>query len=176
MSAEKNKKKKDSKPLLIVIIAILLVMAVVAGIVIINLLTQKPQEEEEEKEERKGVVGVVTDDWDDGVEEPTSQQSGTRIPGYSYAEMDAGDTDLVIRIGNPKENKVGFFATLKLEDGTVLYESGLLKPGQGLEAVPLNRTLEKGVYDAVVRYQCVLLDDENTPLNAAESAFKLYVN
>ena len=64
----------------------------------------------------------------------------------------------------------------KLSDGTVLYTSPLLKPGQGLDEIPLNQTLSKGTYDAMVYYQCVLLDEEQTPLNAAESAFTLIVN
>ena len=53
---------------------------------------------------------------------------------------------------------------------------GLLKPGQGLEEIPLNQTLAKGTYPAMVFYQCVLLDEEQTPINAAESTFTLIVN
>ena len=89
--------------------------------------------------------------------------------------MSAGDTSLTLSIGNPKENKVGMFAELQLEDGSVLYESPLLSPGQGLTEVPLNKTLDKGVYNAKVVYRCVLLDEKNTPLNAAESGFQLIV-
>ena len=127
--------------------------------------------------ENDGVVGVITDDWDPGIEKPTqAQKPGTQIPGYSYAEMNAGDTTLKLSIGNPKENEVGMFATLKLKDGTVLYESPLLNPGQGLTDVPLLQTLEKGSYDAIVVYQCVTLDEKHTPLNAAESGFTLVVN
>ena len=82
----------------------------------------------------------------------------------------------MLRVGNPPENKVGLIATVRLEDGTVLYESPVLRPGQGLEEIPLNQTLSKGEYNAEVYYQCVLLDDEHTPLNAAISAFRLHVN
>jgi len=90
--------------------------------------------------------------------------------------MKEGDTTLTLSIGNPKANSVGFFATLKLQNGDVLYESELLEPGQGLTEIPLTHTLSKGTYDAAVVYKCVLLDEENTPLNAAESVFKLIVN
>ena len=90
--------------------------------------------------------------------------------------MNAGDTSLKISIGNPKENEVGFFASLELEDGTVLYESELLKPGQGLTEIPLSKTLEKGTYNAKVVYHCVSLDEAHTPLNSAESGFVLIVN
>lgn len=179
--SNKNMKKanKSGKSLLIIIIILLLILAAVVGVILIKVLTQKPAEDEEEapKDNHKGVVGVVSDDWDPNVEETVGEpKKGTQIPGYSSAEMNAGDTSLHLSIGNPKENSVGMFATLRLADGTVLYESPLLKPGQGLTDIPLSKSLEKGTYDAVVVYQCVLLDEDNTPLNAAESGFTLYVN
>lgn len=128
------------------------------------------------KEKAQGVTGVISDNWDPGVELPEGEQKkGTQIPGYSSAEMNAGDTTLKLSIGNPKVNEVGMYATVKLEDGTVLYESELLKPGQGLTEIPLTETLEKGTYDAMVVYQCVALDENNTHLNAAESGFQLIV-
>ena len=73
-------------------------------------------------------------------------------------------------VSDPEESKE------KRADGTVLYESPLLKPGQGLEEVPLNKTLDKGEYEAIVEYNCVLLEDGTTPLNSAESGFRLYVD
>ena len=150
-----------------------------AAAVLLTLLLSGAFEPKQEKNDHKGVVGVISDDWDHGIVEESNRREKKRHtdPGlFCTAQMNAGDETLVISIGNPKENKVGFFATVKLSDGTVLYKSELLKPGQGLTEIPLNQTLEKGVYDASVYYQCVLLDEENTPLNAAESAFKLYVD
>ena len=171
MSVEKNEKKSKKKALIIIVAAVLLIAAATAAILYAcGVFTPKQHEKGE------GVVGVISDDWDPGIEETSGEpKKGTQIPGYSRAEMNAGDTSLKISIGNPKENKVGMFATLKLDDGTELYKSELLKPGQGLAEVPLNKTLEKGTYDAMVVYQCVALDEKNTPLNAAESGFKLIV-
>ena len=165
--------KNSKKKILIIISAAVLVIAAAAIIMAVSGVFSPPP-----KEEAKGVVGVITDDWDPNVEpDPSAEQkSGTRIPGYSAAVMNSGDTSLTLSVGNPKENKVGMFAELQLEDGTVLYQSPLLSPGQGLKEVPLNKTLEKGTYNAKVVYQCVLLDEKNTPLNAAESGFQLIVN
>jgi hypothetical protein len=109
------------------------------------------------------------------MEQPQETRPGTQVPGYSVAVMEEGDDSLKLRIGNPKENKVGFIATLKLEDGTELYRSPMLSPGQGLEEVPLNQTLKKGEYNAMVEYQCVSLEDESVKLNTAQSGFKLIV-
>lgn len=89
--------------------------------------------------------------------------------------MKSGDKSLHLSIGNPKTNECGFYTTLKLEDGMVLYESELLKPGYGLTEVPLSKTLEKGEYTAVDVYRCVTLDEKETPLNSAESEFTLIV-
>ncbi len=161
--------------IVLVLLAALIIGGIAGYVVYLMSGSQKPAEEK-----AQGVVGRITDGWDDGISDDTDGSSqakgGTRIPGYSAAYMNEGDMSLVLRVGNPPENTVGLIATVRLEDGTVLYESPVLKPGQGLEEIPLNQTLSKGEYNAQVYYQCVLLDDEHTPLNAAVSAFKLYVN
>lgn len=172
-----DKKKKNKKQTIIIII---LALVIIGCIVTIVVLLSKPKQEEPAPQPAKGTVGVITDNWDTDVSVPkgSSDQSrtGTQIPGYSYAEMKEGDTSLKIRIGNPKDNHVGFYATMKLSDGTVLYESPLLQPGQGLDEIPLTQTLKKGEYDAVVVYKCVILEDGKTPINSAESGLKLYVD
>ena len=169
----KTDKKNNKKKTIIIISAVVFVISAAVMIMAVCGVFNPP----EPKEEAKDIVGVITDDWDPNVEpDPSAEQkSGTRIPGYSSAEMNAGDTSLKLSVGNPKENKVGMFAELQLEDGTVLYESPLLSPGQGLTDIPLNKTLDKGTYNAKVVYRCVLLDEKNTPLNAAESGFQLIV-
>ena len=115
--------------------------------------------------------------WDDGIdtEEPREITENILVPGYSGAEMKAGDTTLSLRIGNPEENTCYLQATLQLEDGTVLYESGLLEPGTGFEQIELNQTLEAGTYEALVHYQGYSMDEERSELNASDSAFTLTV-
>ena len=161
-------KKSKKKGIIIVAAVVILIAAAVLTLWLCGVFTPK-------SEPANGVVGRISDGWDPGIEEPASSKSGTQIPGYSSAEMNAGDTSLTLSIGNPKDNKVGFYASLVLEDGTVLYESPLLEPGQGLTEIPLTETLEKGTYTAKVVYRCVALDEEHTPLNSAESGFTLIV-
>ena len=161
--------KKQIKPPVLIVGAALLVAAVVTTVAIVRTRAPKP-------DAGNGVVGVVVDNWDPGIPEETpKERKGVRIPGYAAAQMKAGDRSLRISIGNPKENEVGFYATLKLDDGTVLYESDLLLPGQGLLEVPLKQTLEQGEYAARVVFSCVTLDESHTPLNSAESGFTLTV-
>lgn len=166
-----NSKKKSKKKFIIIIIVILLIAVLAIGGVVVynNFFAKQPTVSD-------GVIGQISPDWDTGAkDESLPQSSGTQIPGYNTAEMKEGDKSLHLSIGNPKTNECGFYATLKLEDGTVLYESELLKPGYGLTEIPLTQTLEKGEYTAIVYYQCVTLDDSETPLNSAESEFTLIV-
>lgn len=169
-------KKTKKKTLIIAIISVVIILALgVSAFFIIKSINNK-----EEQADSNGVVGKISADWDTGLDKSKksteSSSSGTQIPGYGTAEMKAGDTQLHLSIGNPKENNCGFYATLQLEDGTVLYKSELLKPGYGLAEVPLQQTLKKGTYDAEVFYECVTLDEEQSPLNSAKSKFKLVVN
>lgn len=166
-----DKTKKDKKFLVIAII-MLIAAVVVAGIAVCNIFFS-PKEQEKSYD---GIVGAVSPDWQPGIDENAAPPNGVQIPGYASAVMNAGDTSLHLSVGNPESNQCGFYAALKLKDGTVLYESELLKPGYGLKDIPLSQTLEKGEYDAIVVYQCVTLDEKETPLNAAESQFKLIVN
>ncbi len=168
-------KKTKKKTLIITIILVVIVLALaVSTFFIIKSMNNSNNEEQTDSE---GVVGRISSGWDTGISKPNdSSQSGVQIPGYSMAEMNEGDTQLHLSIGNPKENTCGFYATLELEDGTVLYKSELLEPGCGLTEVPLTQTLKKGKYDAVVRYDCVTLGEKHNPLNSARSKFTLVVN
>ena len=159
----------------------MVIMTILAAAIIgclVGAMLFIPSSDDSKEEKAQGVVGRISDNWDDQVSEDpdASQESGTQIPGYSAASMKEGDTSLLLRVGNPKDNKVGLIATVRLEDGTELYKSPVLEPGQGLEEIPLEKTLKKGEYNAEVFYQCVLLNKEHTPLNAAISAFTLYVD
>lgn len=168
-----NKNENPNKKGLITAIVIIILIAFLS---IGGIFAYKYFSAEKEKDS-KGVVGKISDGWDTGIEEESQQQQGRgiQIPGYGIAVMEEGDTSLVLSVGNPKANNCGFYATLKLEDGTELYKSELLKPGYGLTEIPLSQTLKAGEYTAIVYYKCVTLDEEQSPLNSAESEFKLIV-
>ena len=166
----KNTNKKS-----VVISALFIFILFVIAVVMFQVM--KP----EDAKNANGVAGKIVDNWDTGIPEQTdepeeSTSGGIQIPGYSKAEMEEGDTQLHLSIGNPKENNCGFYVTVRLEDGTVLYKSELLKPGYGLTETPLEQTLNKGTYDAEVFYECVTLDEDASPLNSAISKFQLIVN
>ena len=59
--------------------------------------------------------------------------------------------------------------TVKLSDGgEVLYQSGLVPPGQAIPSICLNRTLDAGTYPITVEIATFSLDDPSQPLNGAE--------
>lgn len=165
-----NKKTKKKLLTAVLILIVLAIVSFVGTAIYFNFF------DDSQPVDSDGVIGRIIKDWDTGAEDSSAAQSGgIQIPGYSTAEMKEGDTYLHLSVGNPKSNECGFYATLKLEDGTELYKSQLLNPGEGLMDIPLSETLKKGEYKAMVYYQCVTLDEEHKPLNSAESEFTLIV-
>lgn len=92
---------------------------------------------------------------------------------YNYI-VSSIDKQFMESIGNPADNDCIFVIVLKLEDGTKLFESQELKPGEGLENITLDQELEAGEYQAVIEYKCYSLEDKS-PLNGGSAEFKLYV-
>ena len=90
------------------------------------------------------------------------------IPGCETLSFKAGQTEQNVIFRNPQENSCNFRITLCLEDGQVIWTSGILPPGKTLTALELSRTLEHGIYrNAIMRYECFSLED-GTQLNGAE--------
>ena len=88
--------------------------------------------------------------------------------------MKANTKEQTVSIGNPADNTCNFIIVLKLADGTKLFESEELKPGEGLEEISIEQELETGEYQAVIEYKCYAIED-NSPLNGGSTEFQLYV-
>lgn len=158
---------KNRKALACIVVGVIVLVAAIALLFVVPNLNKD--------EGRNGVSGTISEDWDPGIDQGGVEATGIQVPGYKDARMKEGDTSLHLSIGNPKANKADFYATVELEDGTVLYESPLLEPGQGITDIPITKTLSKGEYNAFVRFQIVSLDEAHEPMNTARSAFRLYV-
>ena len=76
-------------------------------------------------------------------EEEPSEEKGILIPGYTSMVMKANTKEQTVSIGNPADNDCIFVIVLKLEDGTKLFESQELIPGEGLENITLDQELPK---------------------------------
>lgn len=98
------------------------------------------------------------------------------IPGYEILELKANSKRQGLCMPNPPQNCCYFKIFLYLEDGTLLWESELIEPGQTSKPIVLSDALEKGMYpNAVLRYACFRMDETLSPLNGAETKLTLWV-
>lgn len=102
-------------------------------------------------------------------------QSTISIPGMESMTIPADTETVSVRLYNPEENPCYFEISITLEDGTELYRSKLVSPGQELYEITLNQPLEAGEYSAVLHYSTYSMDESYTPMNGASVPFTLYV-
>ena len=146
------------------IIIIILIAAAAAAAGIFWFVTN--QKEQEAKHTSAEVVA-----WDVDIEpEEPAEGKQIMIPGYTSMAMNANTKEQTVSIGNPADNMCNFIIVLKLADGTKLFESQELKPGEGLEEI----SIEAGEYQAIIEYKCYSIED-NSPLNGSSAEFQLYV-
>lgn len=114
-----------------------------------------------------------------------SQNSGLVVPerpemldvvAFEALELKADTLEQSVRFDNPMENNCWLVITLSLEDGTVLWKSGELLPGEAVRSITLNQPLAAGEYqNAVLSYQHWTYDAEKLPLNGADTLVTLKV-
>lgn len=98
------------------------------------------------------------------------------IPGYETLIFRADDTKQTVCFENPPQNCCYFEITLSLANGTVLWVSDYIAPGDISLPVVLNAPLPAGTYtEAKLIYQCFQMNEDFTPLNGAETKLTLVV-
>lgn len=98
----------------------------------------------------------------------------TQIPGFKTLTMTADTTEQEVYFQNPAENKVNLQLTLSLADGTQLYKSNLIQPGNAVKSIKISKKLESGSYDdAILHYDCYTADGQKC--NSANLTFDLIV-
>lgn len=95
------------------------------------------------------------------------------IPGKESIKIQANAKSVAVDLYNPENNKCYFEISILLEDGTELYKSKLVKPGQNIYKINLNKELAKGTYNATIHYRTYTMDGNYTPLNGANVPVKL---
>lgn len=157
-----RKQKKNTKRILMTILLALIGIAIFLGIWAIfgsldsipeNTLSDTSAQESEDK-----------------------KSDSIAIPGYEGITLKADSLEQTVALKNPEQNSCYFLITLSLEDGTILWKSNYIKPGETSSPIVLNQFLEKGNYpNAVLHYSCFKMDSEKTPLNGAETKLTLRV-
>ena len=89
------------------------------------------------------------------------------IPGFDRLNFKAGVPEQAVSLYNP--NQI-------LADGTKLWESNLVEPGQAFNKITLNQSLPVGTYEnTVLKYKCFSNSDGSGVLNGSEVKFNLNV-
>lgn len=107
--------------------------------------------------------------------DPEKESASIAIPGYEYLTLAADTKKQSISLDNPKTNTCYFLISLFLEDGTLLWQSDYLAPGEASKPIELNLALEAGTYNAVLHYNCFRMNNELSSLNGAETKLTLRV-
>ena len=95
------------------------------------------------------------------------------IPGYEGISLKADSKEQEIGFPNPAQNTCYFQISLMLEDGTLLWQSGLVEPGEISEPI----TLAAGVYpNALLKFDCYTMDGTMRALNGAATKMTLHVS
>ena len=96
-------------------------------------------------------------------------EEGIQIPGYKSIQIPAGTKDVSVELTNPEENKVYFEISFYLPDTKeTIYKSRMIKPGQTLYDITLEKEMEAGEYPLTVKYATYTADENMTPRNGAQ--------
>ncbi len=97
------------------------------------------------------------------------------IPGFDEIVLKADTWIQNVHFKNPESNRCYFVITLYMQDGSLLYKSDLIAPGESINRICLSQLLESGVYEnCVLNYACYSTKDFQQ-LNGINTIFTLEV-
>lgn len=103
-------------------------------------------------------------------------ENSIAIPGYEAITLTANTKKQSTALKNPSHNMCLFRISLILEDGTVLWVSDYVKPGEISDNIALSKELEPGAYpNSILKYECFTMDGSLSPLNGAETKLTIMV-
>ena len=156
-----KKNNKTTFNLILIIIALLLLML---NVVLIGKLLAKPE----------GGAAVISTQQEPKATEVQKLEDRIAIPGYEAVELIADSLEQTICFPNPAQNSCYFQISLYLEDGTLLWKSEDVAPGETSKPVVLNQKLAEGRYNnAVLKYECFTMDKKHSQLNGAQTKLML---
>lgn len=93
-------------------------------------------------------------------QEKNSDPKSVKIPGYSTIKIPSGTKNVQITLGNPEGNQCYFKFELVV-NGESLYKSDFVQAGYAVKNIELEKALEKGSYDAVIKITPYSLDKQS---------------
>lgn len=128
-----------SATLLFIILLILMLILAIAGIVMNN-------------EQDSSTIPDISFAGDIGYSELSDGEVVVQAVTGLCFNADAAEQD--VYIPNSEKNECSFVVSIYLGDGTLLYESPVVKPGNDITSISLYQTLDEGVYhNAVMVYK-----------------------
>lgn len=104
---------------------------------------------------------------------PGTDYNTVSLPGYECLTLAA---DKPLQLSNPAGNKCLFVISLILEDGTVIWKSAPIAPGQQTDPVTPNKPLAAGVYkNCTLQYELFTNDGMMMRMNGADAKITLIV-
>ena len=98
------------------------------------------------------------------------------IPGFDEIVLKSDEWIQNVSFKNPESNRCYFVITLYMQDGSLLYKSDLIAPGETINRICLTQLLKTGVYEnCVLNYACYSVDDFQQ-LNGINTIFTLEVS
>ena len=159
-------KSKNSKVLVIVLIAVIAILAAV-GITMGVLLINNNSSQTQDTAKQQGVV-FDSDASHYEVSNAGVSEQGIKIPGYPDMTISSESTDFPITLLNPEENPCNFKFTLSLQEtGETLCTTDLVKPGDAIKGVTLDKPIEKGTYTLIINISTYSVDS-NSQMNGAQ--------
>ena len=88
----------------------------------------------------------------------------------------AGTKEVSVELTNPEENQVYFEISFYLpETEETIYTSDLIRPGQTIYEITLEKEMEAGEYPLILRYAAYTADEAMEPRNGAQVSCSLIV-
>lgn len=154
-----HSKRKNNTLILVLLLIAIIVLCISVWIVFFKQNTPPIKQEDNVPQE-----SVVIEKNEDSIS----------IPGYEGITLKANSLKQDIVLQNPPQNTCYFVIALYLDDGTLLWESDYIEPGEESSPIVLTQKLARGTYpNAILKYSCFKMDKEKTPLNGAETKLTL---
>ncbi len=162
--APERRKTPNGKDVLLVLLAVVALCAVLVAVWAVS--TRNRTEPAEAAREASKTTAEPVEKLTDSID----------LPGYGALSFKADTREQEVRLPNPPQNFCYIRASLILEDGTVLWTSEPIAPGESSDPVVFRTPLAAGEYkNAVLKYECFRMDEALTPLNGATANLTLKV-
>lgn len=104
----------------------------------------------------------------------TEVANSIHMPGYQGLIFKHGQLEQKSDLHNPSDNNCLFIMSLYLSDGTLIYQSDYVFPGQTLERITLLQKLEKGTYpNCKLIIECFTNTNEKSQLNGSTQTIEI---